>query len=197
MKMPASFLSRFFLFSILLGSVAAQESANPAIDYILQPSDLIRVIVFQEPDLLREVRITQEGSVSLPLIGMLELKGKSLHQAEDIIRQLYDRDFLVNPQISIAVLEYAQKTVQVLGAVSAPGAIAFPPEQKMGLLEAIARAGGFNRLAERRRIRLTRTLPDGRSDNFTINADELIQGSSNQPWLLIKGDVIYVPERLL
>lgn len=182
---------------LAVGLARAEESKAPTIDYVLQPSDLIRVIVFQEGDLQRDVRITQEGSVSLPLIGTIELKNKSVHQAEDTIRQLYDRDFLVNPQISITVLEYAQRTAQVIGAVNAPGAIAFPPEQKMGLMEAIARAGGFSRLAERRRVRLTRTLADGKTENFTVNVDELIQGNSAEPWLLVKGDVIFVPERLL
>lgn len=198
MKLISSPVFWFFLLgSILLTVVRAQETKVLPTDYMLQPSDLLRVLVFQEPDLQREVRITQEGSVSLPLIGTIELQGKSVHQAEDIIRQLYDRDYLVNPQISITVLEYAQRTAQVLGAVNSPGAIVFPPEQKMGLLEAIARAGGFSRLAERRRVRLTRTLPDGKTDNYTINADDLVQGNSSEPWLLVKGDVIYVPERLL
>ena len=182
---------------LAVGWVRAEQSIAPTIDYVLQPSDLIRVIVFQEGDLQRDVRITQEGSVSLPLIGTIELKNKSVHQAEDTIRQLYDRDFLVNPQISITVLEYSQRTAQVIGAVNSPGAIAFPPEQKMGLMEAIARAGGFSRLAERRRVRLTRTLADGKTENFTVNVDELIQGNSAEPWLLVKGDVIFVPERLL
>ena len=196
-SIPSSFFRFFLLGLILLTAVRAQEKKALPTDYVLQPSDLLRVMVFQEPDLQREVRITQEGSVSLPLIGTIELQGKSVHQAEDIIRQLYDRDYLVNPQISITVLEYAQRTAQVLGAVNSPGAIVFPPEQKMGLLEAIARAGGFSRLAERRRVRLTRTLPDGKTDNYTINADDLVQGNSSEPWLLVKGDVIYVPERLL
>lgn len=182
---------------LAVGWVRAEQSIAPTTDYVLQPSDLIRVIVFQEADLQRDVRITQEGSVSLPLIGTIELKNKSVHQAEDTIRQLYDRDFLVNPQISITVLEYSQRTAQVIGAVNSPGAIAFPPEQKMGLMEAIARAGGFSRLAERRRVRLTRTLADGKTENFTVNVDELIQGNSAEPWLLVKGDVIFVPERLL
>ncbi len=188
-------LSLMCLFGLAIGHAAAAKPAST--DYVLQASDLLRILVFQEPDLQREVRITQEGSVSLPLIGTIQLQGKSVHQAEDIIRQLYDRDYLVNPQISIAVMEYAQRTVQVLGAVNTPGAIGFPPEQTMGLVEAIARAGGFSRLADKRRVRLTRTLADGKTDNYTINADELVLGTSNEPWLLVKGDVIFVPERLL
>ncbi len=166
-------------------------------DYILQPSDLIRVRIFQEPDLDREVRITQEYTVTLPLVGTLHLRDKTVRQAEELVRQLYDKDYLVNPQITLTVLEYTQQTVQVLGSVNSAGAIVFPPEQKMGLLEAISRAGGFSRLADRRKVRLTRTRPDGKVDNQIINTDDLIQGNSGEQWLLTKGDVIFVPERIL
>jgi polysaccharide export outer membrane protein len=176
------------------------EQVPPAVestDYVMQPSDLIRVMVFQEPDLMREVRITQEYTITLPLIGTIDLRNKTVRQAEEIIRSLYDKDYLVNPQINLTVLEYTQRTVKVLGAVNSPGAIVFPPEQKMGLLEAIARAGGFSRIAERRKVRLSRTLEDGKSENYIINTDEMIQGASAQQWLLTKGDVIFVPERIL
>ncbi|HYC69699.1 MAG TPA: polysaccharide biosynthesis/export family protein [Opitutaceae bacterium] len=175
---------------------APARSEQAATDYILQPSDLIRVLVFQENDLLREVRITQENTITLPLIGTLDLRGKTVRQAEELIRQLYDRDYLVNPQITVTVLEYSQQTVQVLGSVNQAGAVVFPPEQKMGLIEAITRAGGFTRLADRKRIRLTRTAPDGEARNVIINADDLIQGNSNELWLLQKGDVIFVPEKI-
>ena len=186
--------------ALLGGGVRAQEQDQPAAestDYVMQPSDLIRVMVFQEPDLMREVRITQEYTITLPLIGTIDLRSKTVRQAEEIIRSLYDKDYLVNPQINLTVLEYTQRTVKVLGAVNQPGAIVFPPEQKMGLLEAIARAGGFSRIAERRKVRLSRTLEDGKSENYVINTDEMIQGASAQQWLLTKGDVIFVPERIL
>ncbi len=191
---------------LLLGAIAlgfcstsmAQTSVAAAeVDYVLQPLDLLRIVVFQEPDLERQVRISQEYTIHLPLIGTVDLSGRSVRQAEELLRERYDADFLKNPQITITVLEYTVRTVQVLGSVNQPGAIAFTPEQQMGMLEAIARAGGFNRLAERRRVRLTRTMPDGRSENVTINVDEIIQGNSTEKWLLKKGDIIFVPERIL
>ncbi len=194
-------LSVLLAFMLLrVGALAAEEpppAATESTDYVLQPSDLIRVMVFQEPDLMREVRITQEFSITLPLIGTIDLRNKTVRQAEEIIRSLYDKDYLVNPQINLTVLEYTQRTVKVLGAVNQPGAIVFPPEQKMGLLEAIARAGGFSRIAERRKVRLSRTLDDGKTENYIVNTDEMIQGVSAQQWLLTKGDVIFVPERIL
>lgn len=188
------------VFVVVLSTLAclAEESQVRAnTDYVLQPSDLIRVVVFQEPDLLREVRITQEYTITLPLIGTIDLRNKTVRQVEEIIRSLYDKDFLVNPQINLTVLEYTQRTVQVVGAVNQPGAVVFPPEQTMGLVEAIARAGGQSRIADLKRVRLTRTSQEGKTENFTINVDDLMKGVSGEQWLLLKGDVIFVPERLL
>ncbi|HQY04547.1 MAG TPA: polysaccharide biosynthesis/export family protein [Lacunisphaera sp.] len=185
------------------GSLLAAEETQPpagtaeATDYVLQPSDLIRVLIFQEPDLLREVRITQEYTITLPLIGTIDLRGRTVRQAEEIIRSLYDKDYLVNPQVNLTVLEYTQRTVQVVGAVNQPGAVVFPPEQKMGLVEAIARAGGQSRIADLKRVRLTRTKADGRAENLIINVDDMMKGASNEKYLLQKGDIIFVPERLL
>jgi protein involved in polysaccharide export with SLBB domain len=199
-------LIRLVLFLALapLGALRAAEEApaapvlpREATDYVLQPSDLIRVIIFQEPDLLREVRITQEYTITLPLIGTIDLRNRTVRQAEEVIRGLYDKDYLVNPQVNLAVLEYTQRTVQVVGAVNSPGAVVFPPEQKMGLVEAIARAGGQSRIADLKRVRLTRTNAEGRAENRTINVDDMMKGASDDQVLLIKGDVIFVPERLL
>jgi protein involved in polysaccharide export with SLBB domain len=198
---PLRLLSLVFLG--LFGSLQAAEPAQPpagtaeATDYVLQPSDLIRVLIFQEPDLLREVRITQECTITLPLIGTIDLRDRTVRQAEEIIRSLYDRDYLVNPQVNLTVLEYTQRTVQVVGAVNQPGAVVFPPEQKMGLVEAIARAGGQSRLADLKRVRLTRTTAEGRAENLIINVDDMMKGASNEKYLLQKGDIVFVPERLL
>jgi polysaccharide export outer membrane protein len=185
----------------LLGPARSADEAKPAArvdatDYVLQPSDLIRVLIFQEPDLLREVRITQEYTITLPLIGTIDLRDKTVRQAEEIIRSLYDKDYLVNPQVNLAVLEYTQRTVQVVGAVNNPGSVVFPPEQKMGLVEAIARAGGQSRIADLKRVQLTRTSAEGKTENFIVNVADLMKGASGEQWLLRKGDVILVPEKL-
>lgn len=180
---------------------AAQASGAPeraaTTDYVLQPLDLLQIRVFQEPTLDRDVRITRDYVITLPLIGTVDLRGHTVREAEAMIRDLYNRDFLVNPQVSITVLEYARRSVNVLGSVTTPGEVQFPPEQGLTLLDAISRAGGFSRLADRRRVKLTRTLADGTTETFIINADELIEGSSQRVWTLQVNDLIYVPERIL
>jgi polysaccharide biosynthesis/export protein len=204
--MPSRFLCLLPL--LLLALVVARAADEPvaaapadgvteATDYVMQPSDLIRVLIFQEPDLLREVRITQEYTITLPLVGTIDLRGRTVRQAEEIIRSLYDKDYLVNPQVNLTVLEYTQRTVQVVGAVNNPGAVVFPPEQKMGLIEAIARAGGQSRIADLKRVRLTRTNADGKAENRIINVDDMMKGASDEQYLLHKGDVVFVPERII
>jgi polysaccharide export outer membrane protein len=173
------------------------STANLSGDYVLQPLDLIHVEVFQEPDLERAVRLTRESTVNLPLVGNVDLKDKTVNEAAAIIKQLYDQDYLVNPQITVTVLDYNQRKVDVLGSVTSPGTVTFRPEERMGLIEAITRAGGFTRLADRSKVKLTRTLPDGTTQNFIIDVDDLIQGKSADPWYLQKEDIIYVPERIL
>jgi polysaccharide export outer membrane protein len=177
---------------------AAPSAAQPIGDYLLQPQDLLRMQIFQEPDMLREIRISQEGTINLPLINEVDLRNKTLRQAEQLIRDRYDRDFLVNPQITLVVVEYAKRTVNVLGNVNLPGAIPFPQEGRLNLIDAITRAGGFNRLADRKRVRLTRTTADGKTETTEINADQLMnKGASAEKWDLKVGDTIYIPERVL
>jgi len=166
-------------------------------NYVLQPSDVIKVQVFQEDDLTREVRLSQESSISLPMIGTINLQGKTLAEAQDMIRSLYDRDFLVNPQVTITILDYSKRSVNVLGSVNTPGVVLFPQEIGLTLLDAIARAGGFSRLADKKRVKLTRVNADGETKNFTINADEIMRGETSESWVLLKDDVISVPERVL
>ncbi len=180
------------------GRSSASSSAAASEEYVLQPLDQIKIEVFQEPDLTRELRLSQDGAVTLPLIGTVNLKGKSVLQAETLIRVLYDRDYLVNPQINLSVLEYAKRSVDVLGAVGQAGTIDIPPEQPLNLLGAVARAGGFTRLADRRKVKLSRS-EDGKTVTYEINADNIIESKSDSEnsWILRAGDVIFVPERLL
>jgi len=174
------------------------EAARASGDYQLQPGDVVRVQVFQEPDMERELRVSQDGQISLPMIGQIEVKGRTLSAVEKNVRDLYDRDYLVNPQVNITVLTYQKRTVNVMGAVNSPQAIEYPPEQTLTLIDAISRAGGFNRFADRKKVRLTRSSGEGRPpENFIINADQLISGTATERWVLLKDDVIFVPESVL
>jgi len=200
--MLSSPLLRSLLVGLLLGLgvLRAETSTAPQVDgadYLLRPSDLLHFQVFQEEDLTREVRISQDYTVTFPLIGTISVRGKTLRQVEQQVRVLYDRDYLVNPQITLLVSEYAKRTVDVQGQVGQPGAVEFPHEKGMTLLGAIARAGGFTRLADKSKVMLTRINASGQRETIRVNANELIEGRSKESWALNPDDSIFIPERIL
>lgn len=164
-------------------------------NYAICPLDLIRVEVFQEPDLLKEVRVAADGSVSLPLIGRVELKGRSLSDAIDEVRERYDRDFIVNPQVSMHVLEYAERKIQVLGEVNTPGFVEIPPEREMNITEAISGAGGLTRRARERGIEITRRMNSGAMETIQVNFREALKNPSKNI-KLSGGDIVFVPESI-
>lgn len=168
-------------------------------DYVLQPEDLIKVLVFQEEDINRlgEVRISQESTITLPLIGVVDITGLTARALQEKIRQLYDHDFLVNPQVSVTVLEYKHRFVTVIGQVGTQGQIEFSKEQGLNLLDAISRAGGFNRYANKKKVTLKRTMPDGKVVTETIDVDSISKGDSTKTYPLEPGDIIQVPEVIL
>lgn len=192
----------FVLFAMLSWTFAnaakseAKAAAHPG-TYKLRPMDLLKIQVFQEPDLERELRVSQDSTIMVPLVGSVNVKDRTVRETELLLTDLYQQDYLVNPQINVTVVEYAQRTINVLGAVNAPGSIPIPPEKNLNLLEAIARSGGFSRLANRNRVSLTRTQADGRTSNFTVDADQLVSGDAGSRAPVQDGDVIYVPERIL
>ncbi len=211
MKTPSLWFRKTFLFvtaaSGLLGSFwvspsvfAAKNEAKPEgrmATYKLRPMDLIKIQVFQEAELDRELRVSQDQTIVVPLIGVVNVKDRSIRETELLITELYQRDYLVNPQINITVIDYSQRTINVLGAVNAPGSVLIPPEKTITLLDAIARSGGFSRLANRNKVSLTRTKADGQTANYVIDADQLVSGDTNNRSPVQDGDVIFVPERIL
>jgi polysaccharide biosynthesis/export protein len=174
-----------------------QSSIASSLDYRLRPSDILQIKVFQEEDLTREVSVSQDYTVSLPLIGTVNVRNTSARKLEDDIRRLYDRDFLVNPQVSLIVVRYAERSVNVMGSVNQPQAVAFPPEKGLTLLDAITRAGGFSRLGDRTNVRVRRNNDKGVSETYIIDVNSLIEGKSTDLWFLQVDDVVVVKEKFI
>lgn len=183
--------------SVLPVPAAAPTTPARAPSYRLQPMDLIRIQFFQETELDRELRVSQDNKIVLALVGPVDIKGRTVRETEILVADLYRKDYLVNPQVNITIVEYSQHSVTVLGAVGSPGTVLIPPERTLTMLDVIARSGGFSRLANQKIVSLTRNLPDGRTANFTINAEQMMTGDKDNQWTVKDGDIISVPERLL
>jgi polysaccharide biosynthesis/export protein len=104
--------------------------------------DAIRVTVFQQPDLTTEARISEKGTVAMPLVGEQKVAGKSTGEAsKQIAEALKNGKYLKNPQVSIAMVTLRSRQVSVLGQVARPGRYALD-DTSSELTEVLAAAGG-------------------------------------------------------
>lgn len=191
--MPAALL---FMSAVMQAEQENDQGTKPGIEnYVLSALDLIQFRIYGESELDSEVRISADGIISLPFIGVIEIAGKTVLEARQLIYDLYDRDYFVNPQIQIHVIEYATRRVHVLGQVTNQGFVFIPPEESFSLLQAISAAGGFTRLANPRAVQLKRVGEDGEIQVNTINVDNIMKDPKARDWLLKTDDTIYVPER--
>ncbi|MAV39077.1 MAG: hypothetical protein CML12_00660 [Puniceicoccaceae bacterium] len=166
-------------------------------NYILKPSDVIQISVYLEPDLEKSVRIEADGTVSLPLIKKVKIADLTVSEAQELITQLYNRDFLVDPQISVLVVSFSPKLVRVLGSVNRPGVIEMPPDRPMTLTEAIANANGVSRLGNPKSITIKRVSESGETQQFEVNFNRILMNADAKDMILEEGDTIWVPERMI
>lgn len=136
-----------WLLALLLGTclalTAAQSRAQDKSDYQLAAGDAIRIQVFQNPDLSLETRVSENGSITYPLIGAVELGGLSIAKAEARIAEALQKGgFIRQPQVSIVLVQIRGNQISVLGQVNRPGR--FPLETaNTRLSDMLATAGGI------------------------------------------------------
>jgi polysaccharide export outer membrane protein len=177
--------------AIFYGSLLTRGEV--AADYKIRPQDLLTVDVLGEKDLGRDCRVSSSGTISFAWLNGVEVKGKTPAEVETILKELLDKDYLVDPQVIVAVKEYNAQTILVMGAVSKPGSVLLPGEKKITIIDAIGLAGGTTKLANDKKIEFTR---NGKSEMFSFeNLKKMID--QKQIIYLEPGDIIKVHETFL
>jgi len=178
------------------GPSVSTNSVTAPSGYVLSANDQVAVEVFGEEDLRTNGRLNGEGNLSLPLLGSVHLAGLSLTQATARVTELYAKDYLVNPKVNVSLVSYAKRRFTVLGQVNRPGSFEMPDGSPTGidLLEAIAMAGGYTRIAAPERITVRRHGAKG-DEVLKVDAKRLARGSANN-FKVIPGDTITVAESI-
>jgi polysaccharide export outer membrane protein len=185
--------------SLNTASAAPSAAALPPIaavsapsGYILSPNDQVAVEVFGEEDLRTNGRLNAEGNLSVPLIGSVHLAGLTLTQASAKLTDLFGKDYLVNPRVNVMLIGYAKRRFTMLGQVNRPGSYEMPEGSPEGidLLEAVAVAGGYSRIAAPERISVRRG-----NQILRVNAKRLARGG-HENFTVLPGDTVTVGESL-
>ena len=180
--------------SLIVPAAFAGEPAEPQEQgqvqddtYVLRPNDVIRLDVYQEPDLSGTVRILKTGHASFPLIDSVKISGLTVNAAATKIRNLFAKDYLVDPKLTLTVQNYATDYISVIGAVRNAGQIPIPISGNIDLAAAMATAGGLDETADANRVQLIRE--SGQNSTFTMNS---IVNGANGKTPLRAGDRIIV-----
>ncbi len=158
-------------------------------EYRLAPGDLLLVKVFQVDDLERQVRVDNQGQVSLPLIGDIKAAGLGAAEFEKLVADRYRSGYLQNPQVSVFVQEANARRVTVSGAVAEPGL--YPVVgPNLTLQQALAQAKGVSNVASRRNVIVFRTV-QGQKMIARFDISDIEKGKSPDPEIF-GGDIVVV-----
>ena len=174
------------LFALLATNVFAEDN----LDYTLGPGDMLRILVFQNPELMTETRVSETGSITFPLVGAVEVGGLAIGAAEKkIAAALKNGGFVQQPQVNIVLIQMRGSQVSVLGQVNRPGR--FPLETLSRVSDMLAAAGGATPGGDD--FAIVTGLRNGKPFRKVIDIPALYLGEKlDEDILLAGGDSIYV-----
>jgi polysaccharide export outer membrane protein len=193
------------LFGLFLILLAALGACGPQVDNsrvklpppvestTLGPGDIFELQVVGEKELPTEYQVASDGSVDFPYLNRVEVGGLEPQEVAALVRKrLIEQRILVDPSVVVRIKEFNSKRITILGQVQKPGS--FPLLPGMTLIHALSQAGGFNAIANRDRVNLTRRTKEG-SKTVVLSVDAITDGRS--PDIPMQsGDQIYVHERV-
>ncbi len=160
--------------------------------YMIGAKDLLKISVFNVPELNITVRVSEDGSITLPLIGNIKAEGMTRFMLEKHLAKLLEKNYLKNAQVTIFIEEYQSKMVSVIGAVKKPGNYELLGD--MTLLELLTLTEGLEDNVSDRII-IIRKVKNGKNISLTVKIDDLmLKGDPKVNIPLQPGDIVNIPQ---
>ena len=164
-------------------------------DYLLSVNDLLDFRIFQEPDFDAVIRVSGDGTAIFPMIGQVQVAGKTIGETTELLRNRYMSGYLTNPQVNLTVRTYARKMFTILGQVQKPGTYPIEGSESVSLLQAIGMAGGYTRIANPNKV-IVKRREGGAENVYQFNAKKMARSSADSTFRIMPGDVITVAESI-
>jgi polysaccharide export outer membrane protein len=189
---------------ILMAALSSKK--DPSRDYKIGPEDLLEISVFEDEKLSKTVRVSFQGNINFPLIGVLKVKGLTAGELEREIRDLLAEKYFQDPNVSVFIKEYRNQRISVIGAVEKPGV--YEVSGQKTVLDLLAISGGLKEDAGQLLFLIRPPKPQEEVPKkgeekvsaeeavrtFVVNLEELlIKGDLSQNLPLLHGDVINIP----
>jgi polysaccharide export outer membrane protein len=168
---------------------ASPLSGGDATDYRISQQDILQISVFQVNDLNSAVQVSQDGNITLPLIGKVQVAGRTTSETEQILASKLREKYLQSPQVSVSVKTYG-KRITISGEVKGPRVL--PDDGGTTLTQGIANSGGVSDLGNSQRVHIARSRDQHVQDEI-YNLDDIQAGKVADP-LLKGGDIVVVEQ---
>ncbi|MGA2564974.1 MAG: SLBB domain-containing protein [Steroidobacteraceae bacterium] len=185
------------IFLLLLGRTALGWAADtPPTDkrYLaaLGPGDTVSMEVYGQPDMKTTISVADDGTISIPLAGKVQVAGlSSVDAGQRVEKALRDGQFLVDPHVTLTIVQARSQLVSVLGEVHQPGR--YPIDSNTSVFDLLAQAGGVTEVGADV-VFILRTDAGGAVNRFPINLKGLANGAGTIPMQPVhSGDSLYVP----
>jgi polysaccharide biosynthesis/export protein len=186
-------LALTFIFSLTSPAHSAERDTTDASGYTIGPENVLQIDVYygRGEELSRKARVSSKGEITFPLLGEVDVVGLTVGEVEKKIAFLLDKDYIINPQVSVFIEEYS--TVSILGQVNTPGN--YEIKGKLSVVELISKAGGFTKIAARNDVSVIRTNKNGTKTKILVKVNDIInKGKEDDDIPLKPGDIVTVPE---
>ncbi len=168
--------------------VSAQQLSG--LEYRIGPEDVLHISVWKEEDLDRKVLVRPDGGISFPLVGDIQVSGRTPLEVQDEIRSRLER-YVPDAEVTVSVDKISGYTIFVLGEVQSPGQ--FTLGRYVDVVQALTLAGGTTPYASESKIQILRRQ-DGREVVYRFSFSDIKRGRSlSQNIILQSGDVVVVP----
>jgi len=174
------------------GDAASAAPAPGAAEYLLGPGDVVKIMVYEHPDLTTTTRTSEAGGITFPLLGEVAIGGLNAKAAEARLAELLEvRGFIKRPQVSLNIEQYGSQRISVLGQVNRPGKFSVDSPAST-VVDLLAMAGGLNTNAADTISVIKQE--SGKRDKHDIDLVALFQhGDMTQNITVANGDIIFVP----
>jgi polysaccharide export outer membrane protein len=161
-------------------------------DYMVGEEDVLKITVYDHPDLTAVARVSGDGLITLPLIGAVKVTGLSTSQISQKLTELLSDGYIVDPHVSVFVEEFKSRKTIIMGQVNKPGVYALSGNTTF--LELLSKAGGLTKEAgDKAIIKRKIASPVKQESIITIDLKKLLEeGDTSSDVLLMDSDNVYV-----
>lgn len=178
---------------VVMGNICCQAGPTDSQDYRVGEGDVLKVMVYDNPDLETTTRVSGNGTILFPLVGEVQIDGNTVSEVAQALSRKLAQGYIIDPQVSVFVEEFRSQKTVIMGEVRSPGL--YELSGPTSLMELISKAGGLT-LDAGDQITIKRKNPDRPEVDqiISLNLKNLLEKEENASNLIVMdGDSVFVP----